>query len=238
MKKNQNFLLYIVAVFMLTLFSCEDGEDGAIGPQGPQGEQGIPGVNGQDGEDGEDASANDQETTADVFSPILGEVMGTSTLVRSTDRIMASFETTNLTPGHAYTLWWIVINQPENCADTPCGLADVGNPDTETDLLFGSGRVADESGMATFSAVLLENDGSGSINDILGLPVDVGGLLNAQTAQVQLVLRSHGPAIAGMVNTQISSYGGGCTVFFQPFEAIPDVEGECGDIQVSAHLPM
>lgn len=235
MKRTQKFLLYGFMIFSVLLSSCaEDGEDGAIGPEGPQGEQGIPGM---DGADGEDVSVNDIESTADVYHPILDMVLGSSTLIKSGDKTTAKFETSNLVPGYAYTLWWVVFNRPEICATTPCGLPDLGNPDTKVDLLFASGRVADETGNAIFSGYLLENDGSTSINDILGLPIDVGGLWDNQTAEIQLVLRSHGPAIPGMVEEQISSYDGGCTVFFLPFEEVPDEEGECAETQVSIHFP-
>jgi len=234
MKSTQKKLSYVLLTLALAFSSCaKDGEDGAIGPQGPQGEQGLAGM---DGMDGQDATANDTESTADVYHPILDQILGSSTLIKSEGKVTAKFETSNLSPGYAYTLWWVVFNKPENCVNVPCGLPDLGNPDTKVDLLFASGKVADESGMAIFPGLLLEHDGSTSVNDVLGLPIDVGGLWDAQTAEIQLVLRSHGPAISGDVGNQISSYGGGCTVFFQPFEEIPDAIGECAETQVSVHL--
>lgn len=237
MKRTRSFLLLISMIFALILFSCvKDGEDGAIGPQGGQGEQGLPGADGMDGADGEDVGANDVVSTADVFSPVLNEVVGSSTLLRGENAMNAKFETSGLEPGYAYTLWWGIINQPENCNDTPCSLADLANSEIKADFLFVSGRVADESGTAIFSGSLLENDGSTSVNDQLGLPIDVGGLLDAQKAQIQLLLRSHGPAVSGMVDDQISTYGGGCTDFLAPFSEIPDEEGECAEMQVSVHL--
>ena len=50
-----------------------------------------------------------------------------------------------------------------------------------------------------------ENDDSGSINvSFFGLP-EYGGLQNALTAEIHPVLRSHGPAIPGMVAEQIGN---------------------------------
>lgn len=237
MKRTRRFLSLTSMIFALILFSCaKDGEDGAIGPSGPQGEQGLPGTDGMDGANGEDSGANDVESTADVFSPVLNEVVGSSTLLRGKNGLSAEFETSGLTPGYAYTLWWGVFNQPENCNDTPCSLDDLANPEIKADFLFVSGLVADDSGTAIFSGALLENDGSTSVNDQLLLPIDVGGLWDAQKAQIQLLLRSHGPAVTGMVDDQISTYGGGCTDFLFPFSEIPDEEGECAEMQVSVHL--
>ncbi len=76
------------------------------------------------------------------------------------------------------------------------------------------------------------------MNDELGLPIDVGGLWDVQKAQIQLLLRSHGPAVPGMVEEQIRSYGGGCTEFLPPFSEIPDAVGECAEVLVSVHLPL
>ena len=53
-----------------------------------------------------------------------------------------------------------------------------------------------------------------------------------------MVLRSHGPAIPGEVNEQISGYLGGCTTFFPPFTEIPDEVGECGDFEFAIHSPV
>lgn len=238
MKRMNEFLLYGLMIFTLTLLSCEAGEDGAIGPEGPQGEQGTAGIDGTDGTDGEDASVNDTESTAVVYHPIRDTVLGNSTLIRSHDKLIAKFETSGLTPGYAYTLWWVVFNSPENCGSVPCGLPDLADPATKVDLLFTSGLVADESGTAMFSGQLLENDGSKSVNDVAGLPIDVGGLWDTTTAEVHLAIRSHGPAIPGMVEEQISSYSGGCTVFYTPFEEVPDEVGECAETQVSIHMPV
>jgi hypothetical protein len=56
-------------------------------------------------------------------------------------------------------------------------------------------------------------------------------------AELHFVLRSHGPAIPGLVNEQINSYEGGCTTFFDPFTKIPMNKGECGDFLFSIFAP-
>jgi len=58
------------------------------------------------------------------------------------------------------------------------------------------------------------------------------------SAEVHIVLRSHGPAIPGIIDEQISTFEGGCIIFFDPFTEIPDDVGECGDIEFAIHPPV
>ena len=69
------------------------------------------------------------------------------------------------------------------------------------------------------------------------LNVEGEGLIDAQEAEIHILLRSHGPAIPGIVNEQIDSYLGGCTDNFDPLSAVPVAVGECGDIIAAVHKP-
>ncbi len=178
--------------------------------------------------------------TVDIFDVVNGVVAGTSTLHRNSSGITVNFKATGLTPGYAYTIWWVIWNNPENCT-TPgaCTDIDFGIADAvQVEVMGATGHVVGNSGKGNFSAHLNENDDSSTVNPLFGLP-GYGGLLDAQKAEVHLVLRSHGPAIPGMVNEQISSYEGGCDDPFAipPFTEIPDEVGECGDIYASIHQP-
>ena len=175
----------------------------------------------------------------DIIDGVNGGVVGTSTLRRNKNGININFKVDGLIPGHAYTIWWVIWNKPENC-DTPyaCGEPDFGNPDAVmVEVLYAAGHVVGNSGKGHFSAHLNEWDSSGTINPLFGLD-EYGGLHDAEKAEVHVVLRSHGPAVPGIVNEQINSYGGGCDDIssFDPFTEIPDEVGECGDIYFSIHL--
>ena len=190
-----------------------------------------------------DGDENDNpvtSTTVDVLNIDFTEVLGTSTLRRTNNRIRVDFETSDLIEGHAYTLWWVIWNRPENCGGFPgpCTDQDLAVADqVELELLFtGNGFIADENGTVSFSASLKENEVSESVNALFGLP-SFGGLLDARAAEVHVVIRSHGPAIEGMEYEQISSYEGGCAVNFPPFTEIPHETGECGDIQAAVFQP-
>jgi hypothetical protein len=186
-----------------------------------------------------DAAKVNSNSTEDIFNAVTGDIIGTSTLHRNGNGLTVNYKTTNLMPGHAYTLWWVVWNKPENCA-TPgaCVESDLANAEeVEVQLLYAAGSVAGNNGKGNFSAHLKENDDSGSVHELFGLP-NFGGLQDAQSAEIHAVLRSHGPKIPGQVGEQINSYEGGCVVNFPPFTEIPDEEGECGDIIAAIHAPL
>ncbi len=182
----------------------------------------------------------------DVFNPILNQTTSESILIRINRGVFARYRSKELIPGHAYTLWWVIWNNPKKCL-TPNGCGDPEdvdflNPETGVDVLFaGSGRVIGSSGQGTFYGRLRAGDDSESVYDLMGIP-PAGGIQKGNTfnAEVHLVLRSHGPKIPGMVYEQISSYVGGCTdpFAFLPFSEIPDEVGECGDIEWSLHAPV
>jgi len=177
---------------------------------------------------------------ADVINPILGQTTGNSKLIRGRRGIWTRYRSNVLTSGYVYTLWWAIWNNPENCA-TPgqCIDTDLGNPDTGVEFMYATGRLIRQNGIGTFYARLKAGDDSGSINALFGLP-SAGGLQKGNTfnAQIDLLLRSHGPAIPGMIYEQVSGYAGGCTNPFEipPFTEIPDEEGECAEIEFSVHL--
>ncbi|GAA4313954.1 hypothetical protein GCM10023115_29250 [Pontixanthobacter gangjinensis] len=186
--------------------------------------------------------SNTVKTTSDVFNPILGEVVGEATLLRNQNGLSFSYKSDGLTPGYAYTMWWVIWNKPENCA-TPgaCLDPDVANPDVEVSIMAAGGHVVGKSGKGYFGGHINEGDDSGSVNELLGLP-PAGGLQegNSFGAEVHLVVRSHGPAIPGEVSEQISTYVGGCDApfAFPPFSEIPDEIGECGEIEAAIFAPV
>jgi hypothetical protein len=167
--------------------------------------------------------------------------VGSSTLVRTDSGISATYQTQDLPPGQAVTLWFIVINNPEACISTPCSVEDVlFNEAAQGDFLFGAGHVIGAGGGGNFGGSLKVGDVSGSGKTEVGLPAV--GLLNPRGAEVHLALHSHGPALTGQtLQAQISSFAGGCTAFLGPFGIaagegdVPDAEGECSTIQASVH---
>lgn len=126
----------------------------------------------------------------------------TSTLVRTNNGISMELTTSGLEPG-AYTIWFVVFNNPDACFLGPdmCGLADedfeVGGP-AGFGFTYAAGHIVDDSGEATFAGHL--KTGAALLNDDLELD-EV--LENARTAEIHLIVRYHGPAVPGRIPEQI-----------------------------------
>ncbi len=139
-------------------------------------------------------------------------------LTRNTSGVTMSLHTSNLEPGAAYTTWWVVFNNPTACLfptgiDGNCGEGDIfladGSPnfsqweEAQISVLYAAGHVIGKNGRANFAASLSENDTTGSLFG--------PGLINAELAEIHIIVRSHGAPIPGMVPEQIHTFGGGCT---------------------------
>jgi len=143
------------------------------------------------------------------------DILGTSsTIHRNKNGITVNFKTKNLIPNNAYTLWFVIF-------------ADAGGPPIST---YAAGHVVGGSGKGNFSA-------HKSVGEIME-GERVFNFNNPETAEVHLALRSHGPAIPGMVDEQIHSFTGGCDNVTLPGPALfpdTDIIGNCVNIQVAIH---
>ena len=120
-------------------------------------------------------------------------------LVRTDTGVTMTIHTSGLDPGAAYTGWWVIYNNPEECAafPDPCAGPDFDNPRVQATLLHATGHVIGNNGVGNFAAHLAD---------------DTGGLVDARKAHIELVVRSHGQPIAGMVKEQITMFDGGCSI--------------------------
>jgi hypothetical protein len=126
-----------------------------------------------------------------------GKQVGSSTLTRTGSGISFSLSTTGLEAGHAVTIWWMVFN-----------------PDGSLSVQYAAGHVIDQGGAAEFGGHLRVGDTDGVINN-------GPGLLDANGANVVLVVRDHGPAKPGTVSEQIHTFG--------------TCNPTCTDLQMSMH---
>ncbi len=146
-----------------------------------------------------------------------------SSLSRNNDGIFFTLHSSGLPPGHAVTAWLAVFNNPENCATRPCTPADFANPDVNGTLLNTGGQIIGLDGTATYGAFR-------AVGDVTGARPGVGtgnGLVDPGSAEIHIVLRSHGPAVLGdptVLGQQLSIFGGGCTAM-----------NMCMNLQTSIH---
>ncbi len=162
------------------------------------------------------AAVNGQTSTADVVTffledevtPAAGDVVGTAELTRTAAGVRLTANSTLLEAGAAYTLWWIIFNNPAACDPAGCSGADFGTAAVEASIMNATGRVADATGNATFSAFLPvgfmhTEPVSGNGRQLLG-----PGLQNATGAEIHVVIRCHG-LWSGNIE-QISTVAGDC----------------------------
>jgi hypothetical protein len=149
-------------------------------------------------------------------SPVYG---AGSIVIREKNSVFASIHSTGLAPGTAVSGWLVVINSPRNCSIRPCSEADAGDPATQSAAFNFGGRVVGVDGAVD----LAEWRAAGDTTNALFGP----GLLNSSGAEVQMVLRSHGPASTdpAILQQQLTTFFGGCP------------PNACTSLQISVHPP-
>lgn len=133
-------------------------------------------------------------------------------LQRSEDTVWIKVNTTGL-PAGAYTLWAVIFNNPENCQTSPCGSADVGGDGVNGSVLWLTGGVVGEDNVGHFAGHIEEGMPPGQV---LRGP----GLLDAEGAEIHIIVRYHGPASddPAVFTLQTTTAAGGCGSNF-PFFA-------------------
>jgi hypothetical protein len=123
--------------------------------------------------------------------------LGFASFTRSETGAAISANAHGLIAGHAYTMWWVIWNDPSQCA-AACGEPDLGV--TDNAVLFADGMVASAAGTASFAASL-------TVGGVMpGGPIP-GALTDPISATIHLVIRDHGPALEGdALNTQLTEF--------------------------------
>lgn len=125
-------------------------------------------------------------STVDVIEIITGDVVGSSTLVRTDNGVSMTLQTTRLESG-AYTIWTFVRDEGGRS------------------LFWATGHVVGESGIGNFAAHIEEGNPPGEV--LFGNPE---GLTDARNALVVFIVRTHGEIIPESLVDQIMTFSGGC----------------------------
>ena len=140
------------------------------------------------------------------------DVPGASaSLVRADGNVAMTLRTSELDQKAAYTVWWVVFNNPGDCSST-CGEDDIfdengelmvnvddgtfGTPGVNVSVVFATGHVVGKNGVGNFGAGLREGKTSGALFG--------PGLVDAQGAEIHLIVRTHGEPIRGMVGCGVN----------------------------------
>jgi hypothetical protein len=171
---------------------------------------------------------------------------GEAFINREEGRLTIQGSSTVLPAGDAFTVWWILFNNPDNCSgrDSPnpitsqlCGGDDFSEEQiirAGTAFGFCSGFVVDDgggdgNGFGNFGCTRTVDQGDFEQND----PTTImeGGLTNPLGAEVHIILRTHGPALTGeLEDEQLTLFNGGCQ------DGQPNA-GECRDLGYFPFVP-
>ncbi len=129
-----------------------------------------------------------------------------ATLVRRPDAVRYRIRTTNLTPGNAYTVWFVVINDPAVCSDAPCTAVQlIEDPAVDAQVTWGkAGAIGSPAGTARFGARI-------EAGPLLDGWLEVQGLDDPMGAEIHLVINDHGPLVRNLRSEMLSTYRAGCS---------------------------
>jgi hypothetical protein len=133
-----------------------------------------------------------------------------STLQRGYFSVTISMHTSGLTPGHAYSVWWVIFQNPGLCVNG-CGDDDINNAawtgvnPVGIGVHYGGAFTAAESGSAAIGSRLLEDtvDQCAKAGPYARLCVP---MKDASTAEALVFLLDNGPAGA----VPVSGFDSGC----------------------------
>ena len=184
----------------------------------------------------------DTRTLPMSWTPPSGQTPGpidgtTAILVTSQDGASMHLTSKDLTPGHAVTIWFVALQNPQLCVNNPCTPVEaMGMPEMETVAVNGGGTVVPADGRIEVSAYLPTGPVPNSLFET--------DFVSPETAEYHLVIHDHGPLIPGIAADMLSSFRGGCTLEsvppHYPDKARSDGEGgpnTCVSRQVALFVP-
>lgn len=158
-------------------------------------------------------SAVAQNTTfqaADLHDFETGDALaGAGTMLRSADAVWATLSASGLDKKAAYTAWWIVWNNPENCRDGAghCGPHDLGSVEAGSSVFYALGFITGTDGVVNISTSVVAGEKPVGAQHFFGDGLAAG---NGFDAELHLLFRSHWKTIPGEAASQISDVGGAC----------------------------
>ena len=128
-----------------------------------------------------------------------------TTLLTNDDGAWFHMITSEFENGHVYTIWWVIMNNPDECATRPCTPADVfGNSDgVQAELTLADTFLMDDEARISLAGYL-------PVGDVEN-PWFGNGFTNPTGAEIWVVVNHHGPLIPEEAGDMLNTYRGGCT---------------------------
>jgi hypothetical protein len=137
------------------------------------------------------------------------QLAGAVTLYRYKQRLEVRVANTGLNANSAYTVWWVVFNNPDACMGG-CGADDLGNPAVNAAVFYAAGFVTGMDGVGNVSAYVNAGALAVGVDRVMEATGDRLEAGNGYRAEVHIVVRTHGALNPGNVHMQIGSFNGGC----------------------------
>lgn len=141
-----------------------------------------------------------------------GPIEGTSAVLEKGDFGAAmAIKSAGLTPGDVVTIWWVVIQNHQNCEANPCSPKEaMGDGDkNDTVASLAAGGVVAEDGTVSLASFLPVGDVDGNFFETT--------FHSPEKAEYHLPMHNHGPLDASMAQDMLSSFRAGCAD-----ESLPD----------------
>ncbi len=116
-----------------------------------------------------------------------------------------AIKSSGLTPGDVVTVWWVAIQNHQNCASNPCSPKEA----------MGDGAMNDTVATLAASSVVAD-DGTISLASFLPVGKVDGNYYDTtfhspETAEYHLPIVNHGPLDPAIASDMLSSFRAGCT---------------------------
>jgi hypothetical protein len=155
-----------------------------------------------------------------------GPIEGTSAVLeKGPFGVAMAIKSSGLTPGNVVTIWWVVIQKPQNCKSNPCTPKEAMGSETETDSVasLAAGGVVAEDGTVSLASFLPIGDVKGNFFDTT--------FHSPETAEYHLPMHNHGPLDPSIAEDMLTSFRAGCAddslPDYYPTTALAD--GAAGD---------
>ncbi|MEL6550276.1 MAG: hypothetical protein AAFQ54_08505 [Pseudomonadota bacterium] len=163
-----------------------------------------------------------------------GPIEGTSVVLeKGAFGAAMALKSSGLTPGEVVTVWWVVIQNPSVCAESPCTPVETMSDGAASDAVvtLAAGGVVAEDGTISLASYLPKGEVEGNFFETT--------FHSPEIAEYHLPVHNHGPLDPAIADEMLTSFRAGCSddslPEYYPQSAISDgVAGsfDCKTVQV------
>lgn len=165
-----------------------------------------------------------------------GPIEGTSVVLeKGPFGVAMAIKSSGLTPGDVVTVWWVAIQNPAACAETPCTPVQTmsANGGTDSVVSLAASGVVSADGTIALASFLPVGDVPGNFFDTT--------FHSPEKAEFHLPIHNHGPLDPSIAEDMLTSFRAGCSdeslPEYYPQSAFSDgAKGnfDCKTVQVAA----